>query len=185
MSIVVYNLLDQFIPSVTTKKMASKQVVAKAVNWAALGSRVVPKHFAGFDELRTKFETTKGTLNNTPAAPAPIDWDHYKGVVKNSSLVEKLHAAYSELSVPYPEDDFSAAIEAEKAGKLQEDVELRTQLQASIVNTQAEMKKIEGMKAFEYMTLEEYHELFPEKAEALARMRDDEVVPPDSKPPGW
>merc|ERR1711973_1013091 len=101
--------------------MASRQVAARAVNWAALAARVPkdPKASAGFDEMRIKFETAKGTLNSTAEKPVSIDWDHYKAVVKDQALVEKLHAAYSVLVVPYPDSaGLLSNLEAEKAEQL-------------------------------------------------------------------
>ena len=145
--------------------MASRQVIAKSVNWAALAARIPkdPKASAGFDEMRIKFETAKGALNTVPETPAPIDWDHYKAVVKNTALVEKFHAAYSSLAVPYPSTAESlAALAAEKDAQVAADAETAKALEGTVMKAQENIDKITGIKAYEIMTLDEYLALNPE-----------------------
>merc|ERR1711973_655596 len=132
---IVTDLRDSKITS-----MASRQVAARAVNWAALAARVPkdPKASAGFDEMRIKFETAKGTLNSTAEKPVPIDWDHYKSVVKNQALVEKLHAAYSELVVPYPDTaEALANLEAERADQTSKDDATKEELASTTAEAQS------------------------------------------------
>merc|ERR1711872_318287 len=147
--------------------MASRQVAARAVNWAALAARVPkdPKASAGFDEMRIKFETAKGTLNSTAEKPVPIDWDHYKAVVKDQALVEKLHAAYSGLVVPYPDTaGLLSNLEAEKAEQLSIDAATKADLEVAVAQAQSNIDKIENKKSYEIMTQEEFFELNPDKA---------------------
>jgi len=144
--------------------MASRQVVARAVNWAGLAARLPkdPKASAGFDELRIKFETAKGALNATPEAPTPIDWDHYKSVVKNKDLVEKFHAAYTSLVVPYPDTAGSLSeLAAEKEKQLAEDAKTQEDLKNAVANAEANIDKITGIKAYEIMTTDEFMKLNP------------------------
>jgi F-type H+-transporting ATPase subunit d len=145
--------------------MASRQVAAKAVNWAALAARIPkdPKASAGFDEIRIKFETTKGVLNSTPETPAPIDWDHYMAVVKNKALVEKFHAAYSSLEVPYPDTtEALAALQADRASQADADGATKKELENTVLQAQAYIDKIQGIKAYEIMKMDEYYELNPD-----------------------
>jgi len=144
--------------------MAARQVVARAVNWAGLAARLPkdPKASAGFDELRIKFETAKGALNATPEAPTPIDWDHYKSVVKNKDLVEKFHAAYTSLVVPYPDTAESLSqLAAEKEKQLAEDAKTQEDLKSAVVDAEANIEKITGIKAYEIMSQDEFMELNP------------------------
>merc|ERR1712183_937834 len=66
--------------------MATRQVAARAVNWAALAARVPKdgKSAAGFEELRIKFETSKGTLNTMPEKPTQST-----GIITHLSLRTK------------------------------------------------------------------------------------------------
>jgi len=147
--------------------MASRQVAARAVNWAALAARLPkdPKASAGFDEMRIKFETAKGTLNSTAEKPVPIDWDHYKAVVKDQALVEKLHAAYAGLVVPYPDTaGVLSNLEAERTEQFSKDAATKADLEDAVAQAQTNIDKIQNKKAYEVMSLEEYHELNPDKA---------------------
>ena len=148
--------------------MASRQVVARAVNWAALASRIPkdPKYSAGFDEMRIKFETAKGSLNSTPEKPVPIDWSHYSSVVKNQALVEKLQAAYSELVVPYPDTaEALASLEAEKTEQLSKDGAMKEELGSATAEAQEKIDTLRNRKAYEIMSVDEYFELEPAIAE--------------------
>jgi len=159
--------------------MASRQVAAKAVNWAALAARIPkdPKASAGFDEMRIKFETTKGVLNSTPETPAPIDWDHYMNVVKNKALVEKFQSAYSSIEVPYPDTtEALAALQADRASQSEADSLTKKELESTVVQAQSFIDKIQGIKAFEVMTKDEYDALNPDIAAAQkARLEEAEA----------
>merc|ERR1712212_526924 len=153
--------------------MATRQVAARAVNWAALAARVPKdgKAAAGFEELRIKFETSKGTLNMMPEKPTPINWDHYSSVVKNKELFEKFQSAYAELEVPYPEDDFSAEIEAKRAEAEAQDAHTRAELADGVAQAEASIAAITGIKAYEAMTMDEYCELNPKFAHMVEQQR--------------
>merc|ERR1712193_357783 len=153
--------------------MATRQVAARTVNWAALAARVPKdgKSAAGFEELRIKFETSKGTLNMMPEKPTPINWDHYSSVVKNKELFEKFQSAYAELEVPYPEDDFSAEIEAKRAEAEAQDAHTRAELADGVAQAEASIAAITGIKAYEAMTWDEYCELNPKFAHMVEVQR--------------
>merc|ERR1711872_196843 len=127
--------------------MASRQVAARAVNWTALASRIPkdPKYSAGFEEMRIKFETAKGSLNSTPEKPVPIDWDHYKSVVKNQALL--------------------ANLEAERANQTSKDDAMREELASTTAEAQAKIDTLKNRKSYDIMTVEEYFEHEPEIAE--------------------
>lgn len=139
--------------------MAAKQIVVKGVNWASLASRV-PKGEAGaFDELRLKFETSKGKLNSLPEKPKPIDWSSYEVSVRNKVLLEKFRNAHADIFVPYPEDSWSAEIAAARAEQLAKDAEARIKLEESLATAKSEIHKITSIKGYEAMTTRDYMEV--------------------------
>jgi len=151
--------------------MAARQVAARTVNWAALAARVPKdgKSAAAFEELRIKFETAKGTLNTMPEKPTPIDWDHYSSVIRNKGLFEKFQTAYAELEVPYPEDDYSAEIEAQRAEAYAQDAQTRAELADGVAQAEASIAAITGIKAYEAMTYDEYFDMNPDLKLQLER----------------
>merc|ERR1712183_290010 len=136
--------------------MAGRQVAARAVNWAGLAARIPkdPKYSAGFDEMRIKFETAKGSLNATPETPVPIDWDKYRSAVKNQALVEKLHAAYADVVVPYPDTTESlAGLEVERTEQYSNDEATKGEL---------ESETAADLKSYKIMTTQEYFAIYPD-----------------------
>lgn len=50
-------------------------------------------------------------MNGYSEKPAPIDWDYYSRNISKPNLVENFQKQFQALSVPYPKDTASAAIE--------------------------------------------------------------------------
>ncbi|XP_057299886.1 ATP synthase subunit d, mitochondrial-like [Hydractinia symbiolongicarpus] len=156
-----------------TRAMASKRVAVKTVDWLKLGSTIPKAAAADFNAFRTRHETIKGSLESLPEKPAPIDWKFYQNAVKEKALVEKFYAAYSKVTVPYPEDTESAKIAAEEKQIEAEIVEAVKAKQVKISKLQEEIAKIRNQKPFEEMTTEEFMASHPDmKREVDAEIRE-------------
>ena len=94
--------------------MAARRIAVKAIDWTKLGLTIPKAATADFNAFRTRHESVKGALNTLAEKPTPINWDHYSAVVKNTQLVEQFQDAYSQITVPYPEDTESAKIALEE-----------------------------------------------------------------------
>ncbi len=46
-----------------------------------------------------------------PETPKPIDWDFYKKNISKSNFVQDFQKKYEALTIPYPKDTKSAAID--------------------------------------------------------------------------
>lgn len=54
------------------------------------------------------------SLASYKETPDPIDWSHYKRTISKPNLVDDFQKKFEAISVPYPKDTASSAIEEQK-----------------------------------------------------------------------
>uniref|UniRef100_A0A8C5WLZ3 ATP synthase subunit d, mitochondrial n=1 Tax=Leptobrachium leishanense TaxID=445787 RepID=A0A8C5WLZ3_9ANUR len=142
--------------------MAARRFAVKAIDWMAFAERVPPNQKAMFNALKTRSDTIAAKLTSLPENPPAIDWAHYRAVVAKAGLVDEFEKKYKALSVPEPKDTQSETINAQEKEAGTSATTYIQESKARVADYEKALEKFRTMIPFEEMTLEEYHDAFPE-----------------------
>ncbi|XP_030317461.1 ATP synthase subunit d, mitochondrial [Calypte anna] len=142
--------------------MAGRRAAIKAIDWVAFGERVPANQKAMFNALKTRSDALSARLAALPEKPPEIDWAHYKAVVAKAGMVDEFQKKFSALKVPEPVDTQSAKIDAQEKEAAKSAAEYVQASQARVAQYEQQLQKFKNMIPFDQMTLEDYHDAFPE-----------------------
>eukprot|EP00088_Acartia_fossae_P055057 TRINITY_DN6390_c0_g1_i1.p2 TRINITY_DN6390_c0_g1~~TRINITY_DN6390_c0_g1_i1.p2 ORF type:complete len:178 (+),score=66.74 TRINITY_DN6390_c0_g1_i1:34-567(+) len=136
--------------------MASKRVVATALDWAALASKLPAENKAAFGGLKGKVDKYQRMVNSLPETAPAIDFAAYKSKITVPGMVDSFAEKYGALNVPYPSDQGRLAeIDAQAAQEKARYTAYIAESNAKIAGYSAELAKWEAMMPVEEMNLEE------------------------------
>ncbi|CAL7941471.1 unnamed protein product [Xylocopa violacea] len=161
----------------------------KAINWNALAERIPETEKASFLAFKSKSDKYLQRMMANPETAPQIDWAYYRKTITIPGLVDKFQKEYEALSIPYPKDKYTAAIDIEQQETvfcfplyffnilylkfvctnnvvvlLLQDKMIAEFIQQSddyLVEVNASLSKIKNMIPFAEMTMDDYTEAFP------------------------
>eukprot|EP00052_Salpingoeca_macrocollata_P013769 m.107553 g.107553 ORF g.107553 m.107553 type:complete len:158 (-) comp19050_c3_seq2:32-505(-) len=135
--------------------MAGRQVGKKVFDWAALSARLPLSSRGELAALRTQYTALRTNLEKYPEEVKPIDWNHYKTVIKSPGLVDEMQKAYESIKIEYPPDNFSKLIsENEKETKTKVEGLLKD-IESQIAGLKAQLAAVQAEKPVEDTTVAE------------------------------
>ncbi|XP_077183983.1 ATP synthase peripheral stalk subunit d, mitochondrial [Paroedura picta] len=142
--------------------MAGRRAALKAIDWVAFAERVPSNQKSMFNALKTRSDALAAKLTSLPESPPAIDWAFYKTTVAKPGMVDEFEKKYKAFKVPEPVDTLSAEIEAQEQAANKSAAAYIEASKARVVEHEKELQKIKNMIPFEQMTIDDYHEAFPE-----------------------
>ncbi|KAI5643085.1 ATP synthase D chain, mitochondrial (ATP5H) domain-containing protein [Phthorimaea operculella] len=135
-----------------------------AINWVEMEKLVPAEQKVNFLAFKGKSDAYLRRVLANPPEPPKIDWEMYKKTVPVEGLVDKFRSEYEAFKVPYPEDTLTKEVDAQWA-KLQEEVKRYVEeRQKDIESAQKELSRIKALPRFEDMTMETFHDMYPDQA---------------------
>jgi len=144
--------------------MATKRIASHSINWTTFGSKVPKQEIKKFNAFKAKSDGYVVKVSVLPEAIPQINWAMYEGKVPVAGMIENFKKSYEALTIPYPADTYSAAIDAEETEATKEGVEFMALCRAEIAKMEAELKVLSTMPPPSEMTIEEFYEAFPQYA---------------------
>jgi len=142
--------------------MASKRIAAHTVNWSVFGSRIPQGQVSQYNAFKSKSDGYVVKVGSLPESIPQINWAQYEGKVAVPGLVENFKKAYGAVTIPYPTDKYTSAIEAQEAETDKEIKEFVADRQAEIAAMEADLARLHTMPPPSEMYMEEFWEAFPE-----------------------
>ncbi|XP_062976331.1 ATP synthase subunit d, mitochondrial [Elgaria multicarinata webbii] len=142
--------------------MAGRRAALKAIDWMAFAERVPPNQKTMFNALKTRSDVLSSKLASLPETPPAIDWAFYKTAVAKVGMVDEFEKKFKALKIAEPVDTQSAKINVQEQEADKSAAAFIQASKARIVEHEKELQKLRNMIPFEQMTLEDYHEAFPE-----------------------
>ncbi|CAL7941470.1 unnamed protein product [Xylocopa violacea] len=133
----------------------------KAINWNALAERIPETEKASFLAFKSKSDKYLQRMMANPETAPQIDWAYYRKTITIPGLVDKFQKEYEALSIPYPKDKYTAAIDIEQQETDKMIAEFIQQSDDYLVEVNASLSKIKNMIPFAEMTMDDYTEAFP------------------------
>lgn len=144
--------------------MAAKRISQSSVNWASLAERVPPTQKDKFLAFKTRSDKYLRALLANPEQSPKIDWSLYKNKIPNAALVESFQKQYEALKVPYPADNLSADVDKLRSQVTSEIAAFKTESAERIAKHKADIERIQGLLAYNQMTLEDFRDAHPDLA---------------------
>ncbi|XP_046736148.1 ATP synthase subunit d, mitochondrial-like [Diprion similis] len=152
----------------------ARRIAGPTINWAAIAERVPEAQKPNFLAFKAKSDQYLRRMQANPETLPKFDWAYYKKNIPAAGLVDKFQKEFESLKIPYPEDKYTSAVEAQEK---EVSVEIKKFVEESnqrIQNHEAELKKIRSLLPFEEMTLEDFADAYP-----------DDALRPLDKPTFW
>lgn len=99
-----------------------------------------------------------------PENPPAIDWAAYKNKVPIAGMVESFQKQYEALKVPYPADNVSAQVEAQKQQVAKDIEKFVAESKKRIEEHNKSIAHLESLLPYGQMTMEDYRDAFPDQA---------------------
>lgn len=144
--------------------MAAKRIAQSSINWSALAERVPPAQKTNFIAFKTRSDKYLRAVLAHPEQSPAIDWAQYQKTVAIPGLVDTFRKAYESLKVPYPTDNLTVQVEAQRKEVVNDIQQFKTESEARIVKHKAELERINALLPYDQMTLEEFKDAHPELA---------------------
>ncbi|XP_063239199.1 ATP synthase subunit d, mitochondrial [Bacillus rossius redtenbacheri] len=142
----------------------ARRIKASSINWAAIAERVPENQKSQYLAFKAKSDGYLRRMLSQPEEPPKIDWAFYKTSVAVPGMVEDFQKKYDALKIPYPADNLTPQIEAQKQEAAKEVKEYINASNARIASYEAELAKIRAMLPFEMMTMEDFRDAYPDQA---------------------
>lgn len=144
--------------------MATRRIAKSSIDWAALAERVPANQKTNFTLFKTKSDKYLRSVMANPETVPTIDWAYYKKRVAIAGLVDNFQKQYESVKVPYPVDNVSSKVDAQRQQVQVEIKNFVSESKARIGNLQNEIAHLQSLLPFEQMTMEDYRDSFPDKA---------------------
>lgn len=144
--------------------MAARRIVKSTVDWAALAERVPAAQKTNFTAFKAKSDKILRSVMANPEAPPAIDWAYYKSRVAVAGLVDNFQKQYDALKVPYPADNYSSKVDAQRQQVQSEINSFVSESKARIGGFQKDVSHLQSLLPYDQMTMEDYRDSFPEEA---------------------
>ncbi|XP_046469461.1 ATP synthase subunit d, mitochondrial [Neodiprion pinetum] len=142
----------------------ARRIAGPTINWAAMAERVPEPQKPSFLAFKTKSDQYLRRMQANPESLPKFDWAYYKKNVAAAGLVDKFQKEFESLKIPYPEDKYTSAVEAQEKEVAVEIKKFIEESNQRIQNYEAELTKIRSVIPFEEMTLEDFADVYPEDA---------------------
>ncbi|KAJ8682390.1 hypothetical protein QAD02_018182 [Eretmocerus hayati] len=143
--------------------MAGRRAI-KAVNWASLAERIPESEKNTLAAFKAKYDQYFRSVQQYPENPPKLDWAFYKKSVPVSGLVDKFQKEYESLKINYPEDKYTAQIDAQAKDIEAHIKKFIEESNQRIVENEQEIKKLEGLLKYGQMTMEDFRDAHPDIA---------------------
>ncbi|CAB3245830.1 unnamed protein product [Arctia plantaginis] len=142
----------------------TKNISKSAIDWAKFVKLVPPEQKVSFFALKAKNDGYLRRVHANPPTLPKINWDEFKKGIPDAALVDKFMSEYNSLKVPYPADTLSAEVDKQWKALQPEIKKYCDDIQAIIMKSKKELKRIHALPKFNEMTMEMYYDMFPDLA---------------------
>jgi len=154
--------------------MAAKRIATSSVKWAELAERVPEHQKASFLAFKSKSDQYLRRVMANPESAPGIDWNYYKTRVPIPGMVDSFQKAYSSLTIEYPKENVSGALDALEK-EIQNDIaKFKSESNARIEEYKKQLSYLASLLPYDQMTMEDYRDAFP-----------DQALDPINKPTWW
>lgn len=136
----------------------------KNINWAAIAERLPESEKSNFAVFKAKADQHLRRMTANPESLPKIDWAYYKKHIAAASLVESFQKQYETLSIPYPADKYTAAIDAEEKQANTMIEQFIQDLTKANEDYKQQIGKLEASVPVSEMTMEEFAINYPNDA---------------------
>lgn len=144
--------------------MAARRITQSSINWSALAERVPPNQKTNFLAFKSRSDKYLRSVLANPEQSPKIDWAYYKGRVAVPAIVDTFQKSYEALNVPYPADNVTNQVEAQRKEVLSEIEKFKRESEARIAEHKKELERIKGLLPYDQMTLEDFKDAHPDLA---------------------
>lgn len=144
--------------------MAARRITQSSINWSALAERVPPNQKNSFIAFKSRSDKYLRSVLANPEQSPKIDWAYYKNRVAVPGLVDTFQKSYEALKVPYPADNLTVQVEAQRKEIIGEIEQFKKESEQRIAEHQKELERIKSLLPYDQMTLEDFRDAHPELA---------------------
>ncbi|KAJ1654291.1 ATP synthase d subunit [Dispira simplex] len=145
--------------------MSLARSAATKINWTKLTTALQMKQetMSALIAFRKRFDETQRQLAQLEEHKTGVDFAHYRSVLKNKAVVDKLEAAVKAVKiVPYDLAGQIKVIEAFEAKAMEKAKQTADQVEADLVDLRDALKNIEAARPAEQLTMDDVAKVFPE-----------------------
>jgi len=143
--------------------MAARRIAGSSINWTAFAERVPESQRAQFLAFKSKSDGYLRKVAANPAEAPKIDFAAYKGKVAIPGLVENFQKQYEALKVPYPTENQTPKIEAQRSEMAEKKIKAFVAASNERIKAhQATVAEFDKIIPYEEMTMQEFTEYHPE-----------------------
>lgn len=154
--------------------MATRRVSASAIDWLAFSKKVPKEQISSFNAFKAKSDGYAMKVNALPSSTPAINWSIYENKVAVPGMVAEFKKQYESLTVPYPKDTYTTAIDELEKKTMAEAVTFESACRKNIEEMKLEQARIAAMMPIEEMNMEEFFDACP-----------DQALDPFDKPTMW
>lgn len=144
--------------------MAARRISQSSINWSALAERVPPTQKNNFIAFKARSDKYLRSVLANPDQSPKIDWAYYKNRVAVPGLVDSFQKSYEALKVPYPADNLTAQVEAQRKEILSDIEAFKRESEQRIAEHKKELERIKSLLPYDQMTLEDFKDAHPDLA---------------------
>lgn len=142
--------------------MATRRIAQSSINWSALGERVPLDQKTKFIAFKARSDKYLRSVLANPEQSPKIDWAFYKNRVAIPGLVETFQKSYDALKIPFPADNLTNQIEAQRKEVQNDIAQFKAESETRIAEHKKELERIKAMLPYDQMTLEDFKDAHPE-----------------------
>jgi len=136
-------------------QVAGKRTSQTSINWADLAKRIPVEQKAAFESMRNQHFEYLRQVNALPADLPAIDWEYYRSKIAIPGMVDDFEKKYKALDIPYPENKWLHAFDAEYTKKKAEFDQMCVESNEKIAESEKGLERWTTMRPIEEMSKEE------------------------------